>query len=177
MRVWICLLLIVMLPSAVLSQGKFRNRKEESSITYTMKHALHEWDGTSKEVNALMETDAAGEISKVAAVVKVSSFDSKNSNRDSHMLEITDALTYPNITFVSTAVKNLGGGKYLVKGDISFHGQKRPVEMTVTEEKKEDRRIFSSAFVLLLEDFKIERPSLMLVKTDNEMKMVLKMVF
>ena len=141
-----------------------------------MKHALHSWTGESKDLNCVVETDADGRIVKVAATVKVRSFDSKNSNRDAHMLEVTDDLTYPNIKFYSTSIV-FTDKAYLVKGAISFHGVDKPVEMEVQEMKSSKNRTINAQFTLLLEDFKIERPSLFMVKTDNELKITLQAVF
>ncbi|HTP12644.1 MAG TPA: YceI family protein, partial [Bacteroidota bacterium] len=36
--------------------------------------------------------------------VDVTTFDSGNSNRDSHAMEVVDALTYPDVQFTSTSV-------------------------------------------------------------------------
>ena len=99
-----------------------------------MKHALHEWTGVSKDVNCIMETDANGTAQKVAVVVKVSSFDSKNSNRDSHMIEVTEGLSFPNITFSSPSITPNGQGKYKVAGKLSFHGVEKQDEFMMTEE-------------------------------------------
>lgn len=171
------ILLLFIIPASVVAQIKWRAKKEETSISYTMKHPMHEWTGTSKEVNCIMETSEKGEIQKVAAVVKLSTFDSKNSNRDSHMIEVADGLTYPNISFVSTSVSMASPGKYKVNGKINFHGVEKPMEIIINEEKKDNKRIFTGNFQILLEDFKIERPSLMLVKTDNEVLINLRIVF
>lgn len=174
----ICLLAALLsAPGFLHAQIKLRNKKELSEISYTMNHMLHEWTGISRDVTCIMETNDRGEVQKVAALAKVASFDSKNSNRDSHMLEVVQALTYPNIAFESTTIQAQAAGKYQVKGKMTFHGVTRPVEFTVSEEKTGNLRQFSGNFTLLLEDFKIERPSFMMVKTDNEMKVSLKMVF
>jgi polyisoprenoid-binding protein YceI len=141
-----------------------------------MKHALHAWTGTSKEVACAAETNAEGRITRVAATVKVKSFDSQNSNRDAHMLEVTDALTHPNITFSSTTVTPESNG-YLVKGNLIFHGVTKPFEARVTEAQKNGRRMISGRFIFLLEDFGIERPTLMLVKTDNEVEVSFEFYF
>jgi polyisoprenoid-binding protein YceI len=106
----------------------------------------------------------------------VKSFDSQNSNRDAHMLEVTDALTHPNITFSSTTVTPESNG-YLVKGNLSFHGVTKPFEARVTEAQKNGRRMISGRFIFLLEDFGIERPTLMLVKTDNEVEVSFEFYF
>ena len=148
---------------------QIRADKTLSSMTYAMKHALHAWTGTSKEVACAAETDIDGRITRVAATVKVKSFDSQNSNRDAHMLEVTDALTHPNINFSSTSVIPEANG-YMVRGNLTFHGVTKPFETKVTEAKKNGRRIITGRFIFLLEDFGIERPTLMLVKTDNEVE-------
>lgn len=141
-----------------------------------MKHALHSWSGISKDVNCLIQLNAADEIEKVAATVKVSSFDSDNSNRDSHMLEVTDALKYPSITFVSTALEKTAQG-YSVKGNLNFHGVEKPVELQMNETREGAQRRLSGSFIFLLEDYKIVRPSLMMMKTDNEVKVELSFLF
>ena len=173
----IYILVLAITPLLLQAQDKLRANKEESFIAYTMKHPMHEWTGTSKDLNCIMETDAKGVVQKVAAVVKLNTFDSKNSNRDSHLIEVTDGLTYPNISFVSTAVTAAGAGKYKVNGKISFHGVEKPTEFIMAEEVKGSKRTFTGSFQILIEDFKIERPSLMFVKTDNEVKIDLKVVF
>lgn len=174
--------MFALLMIAVVSMNGFaqtkqiRADKSLSSLTYAMKHALHAWTGTSREVACAAETDAGGRITRVAATVRVKSFDSQNSNRDAHMLEVTDALTYPNITFSSNTVTPETDG-YLVRGNLSFHGVTKPFETKVTESKKNGRRIITGRFIFLLEDFGIERPTLMLVKTDNEVEVNLEFHF
>jgi polyisoprenoid-binding protein YceI len=170
MKLWYALLIAALSITNGHAQTKqIRADRSLSSLTYAMKHALHAWTGTSREVACAAETDAEGRITRVAATVRVKSFDSQNSNRDAHMLEVTDALTHPNITFSSTSVTPEAGG-YLVRGNLSFHGVTKPFETKVTEAKKNGRRIITGRFIFLLEDFGIERPTLMLVKTDNEVE-------
>jgi polyisoprenoid-binding protein YceI len=177
MKYWFAILIAFMLQTNSHAQTKqIRADKTLSSITYGMKHALHAWTGTSKEVACAAETNAEGRITRVAATVKVKSFDSQNSNRDAHMLEVTDALTHPNITFSSTTVTPESNG-YLVKGNLSFHGVTKPFEARVTEAQKNGRRMISGRFIFLLEDFGIERPTLMLVKTDNEVEVSFEFYF
>lgn len=177
MKYWFAILAAFMLQTNGHAQTKqIRADKSQSSITYGMKHALHAWTGTSKEVACAAETNAEGRITRVAATVKVKSFDSQNSNRDAHMLEVTDALTHPNITFSSTTVTPESNG-YLVKGNLIFHGVTKPFEARVTEAQKNGRRMISGRFIFLLEDFGIERPTLMLVKTDNEVEVSFEFYF
>lgn len=145
--------------------------KAKSFITYHMVHPMHSWDGISKEVDGVIQyDDKTFQITKVAIVAKVASFDSKSSNRDSHMMEVTEAIKYPTVTFVSTSVKD-DGSSVDVTGTISFHGVSKPIHFIAKEEFADKRKIISGEFILLLEDFKIERPSMLMMKTENEMKM------
>jgi polyisoprenoid-binding protein YceI len=150
--------------------------KTKSYIKYYMKHAVHSWSGISKDLGCVVQLNGKDEIEKVAATVKVKSFDSDNSNRDSHMLEVTDALTYPSISFYSTSV-NRNGSSYTVTGVLNFHGVDKSIAFEITEEKSGKERKLKGGFTFLLEDFKIERPSMFMVKTDNEVKMELFVVF
>jgi polyisoprenoid-binding protein YceI len=176
MRKLLLFCLLICHASGYAQSGQLRADKSKSFIRYGMKHALHSWTGESKDLNCVAEIDADGRIVKVAATVKVRSFDSKNSNRDAHMLEVTDDLTYPNISFYTTSIIPTDKA-YRVKGIISFHGVEKSVEMEVQENKSSKGRTINAEFTLLLEDFKIERPSLFMVKTDNELKITLQAVF
>jgi polyisoprenoid-binding protein YceI len=151
------------------AQQTLRADKANSSIKYFMKHALHSWQGVSQEVNSIVQLNAQGDIEKVAATVPVKSFDSKNSNRDSHMLEVTDALTHPNVSFFSTSVSKTVDG-YDVKGMLNFHGVEKPVNIQAKEVRQGSHRTITGSFIFLLEDHKVERPTLMMVKTDNEVR-------
>ncbi|MDE3235536.1 MAG: YceI family protein [Bacteroidota bacterium] len=147
-----------------------RADKTKSYITYHMSHPLHNWDGTSKEVDAVIQYDAVSRhILKVAALAKVASFDSKNSNRDSHMLEVTDAIKFPSVSFVSSSIV-YSGSSINVSGTLSFHGLNKNISFTANEQEQGSHKIVTGKFVLLLDDFKVERPSMMMMKTDNEMK-------
>jgi len=96
--------------------------KSNSTITYDMNHPLHEWTGVSTEVTSIIITDENRDIiTQVAVSVKFSSFDSKNANRDSHAIEVAEAIKYPNITFNSKSIKQ-EGNKLSVEGTLNFQG-------------------------------------------------------
>ena len=136
-----------------------------------MVHPMHSWDGVCKEVEGIIQyDDQSKQITKVAIVAKVSSFNSKNSNRDSHMMEVTEAIKYPTVSFVSSSVKD-NVNSVEVSGSITFHGVTKQISFTAKEETGSNKKVVSGQFVLLLEDFKIERPSMMMMKTENEMKL------
>ena len=168
---------VLMLIAVLVAVGKTidiktaKADKAKSTIEYHMVHPMHSWDGISKEVEGVIQYEASTNlITKVAILAKVASFDSKNSNRDSHMLELTEAIKYPNVSFVSSSVKD-NGTSVEVAGTITFHGVSKQISFTAKEEFINQHKIVSGNFILLLEDFKIERPSMMMLKTENEFKL------
>ena len=86
--------------------------KDESSITYRIVHPLHEIEATSNDATYRLEIDPAKkEIVSVSAMVDVMTFDSGNSNRDSHAMEVIDAISYPEVSFVSSSVAEVGDSR------------------------------------------------------------------
>ena len=151
--------------------------KHNSIITYHMVHPMHSWDGVSNQIDGVVQfDDKTRQITKVALVSKVSSFDSKSSNRDSHMMEVTEAIKYPNVSFVSSSIKEDGDNLDVI-GVIVFHGVSKEIKFKAKRETVNKQTQVSGEFIVLLEDFKIERPSLMMMKTENEMKMTFSVQF
>jgi len=164
------LLLLLLVPSMMIAQTKKPFDNKNSFVSYEMHHILHTWVGTSKELNGVVQLGADGKIEKVALVSKVSGFDSENSNRDAHMMEVTEALKYPTISFYSTSVVESKPGELDVKGVLQFHGVNKETVFKATAASKGGAAIVSGDLIFLLEDYKIQRPSFMLNKVDNEVK-------
>lgn len=141
-----------------------------SSIKYSMVHKLHRWEGVSKDLKVATKwNEQKNEIEQISIVVNVATFNSGLSSRDSHMMEVLDGLTYPRILFSSSSVQYTTDG-ILVKGKLQFHGVERMIETKVKLEKVNRRWVFSGSFPVLLEDYKVERPSLLFVKVDNKIQ-------
>jgi polyisoprenoid-binding protein YceI len=103
--------------------------KKQSSITYSMRHPLHVWTGVSKEVSSVIISEGEkSNIKQVAVSARVATFDSKNANRDSHMLETIEALKFPNITFSGNVVSTQEK-PYEVSGELTFHGVTKPISV------------------------------------------------
>ena len=135
--------------------------KQHSYIKYKMYHPMHSWVGISRDVNSVILYDKQnGKILEVAVKTKVSSFDSKNANRDSHMIEVTEALKYPYITFVSTAIED-EGDKVKVTGVLQFHGVKKTISFEAQKKDAANKIRVSGGFVVKVTDFDIELPALL----------------
>ncbi len=151
--------------------------KSTSTVTYSMKHPMHDWDGVSKDVNAvIVYNDESKAIEQVAVAIPVASFDSDNSNRDSHAVEAMEGLKYPKVTFSSSDVKS-DGGNITAKGNLTFHGLTKPIEIKGTRKEVGNKLQIDGSFDFLLTDFKVEQPSLLGVKSENQVKMKFKVNF
>jgi len=177
-KFWILMITMTLVVHA-FAQNKVKVNciKEESSITYAMNHPLHTWTGESREINSIILTDETkSTIFQVAVSAKVSTFDSKNANRDSHMMEVTEALKYPNVTFVSSSV-TLEGSDFNSSGTLTFHGVSQPVTLKGTLTKEGNKLTFTGKFSLKMTQFKIDPPSLMGISTNDEFKLEFKVVY
>ena len=149
-----------------------------TTITYEMSHPLHDWSGVSKDVKSVIVTDDKKEtIKRVAVTVKIASFDSQNANRDSHCIEVTEALKFPNINFVSSNIEQ-NGDNLKVTGDLTFHGYKKKITFDATKKKIGNNKIqVNGGFSINMKDFKVDPPSLMGISSDEMIKLSFEAVY
>ncbi|GAB3918349.1 hypothetical protein GCM10028804_08090 [Larkinella terrae] len=152
--------------------------KTHSTVTYTMKHPMHTWDGVSHEVSgAFIYNPDTRQIESGALAIKIASFDSKNANRDSHAIEVLEGLKYPLVTFTTQEVHINTGGALVIVGKLTFHGVTRPVtcQAKLLETGNEFR--IEGSFPVSLSDFLIDRPSLMMVPVEDVMTLKFDLIF
>ena len=154
------------------STSKLMSDTGKSYIRYAMSHPLHDWEGTSKDVKAVVVIDNnTKEIQQTAIAVKVSTFDSHNANRDSHMMEATDAIKYPNVTFTSTSFQK-DQGQETVTGDLTFHGITHSITVPIEEKTAKNGEIeVTGKFAVKMTDYKIDPPSLLGMAADDNIKL------
>ncbi len=151
--------------------------KKESSMTYKIVHPLHEIEATSKEAIYKVDMDVTKkEIESVSADVDVTTFDSGNSNRDSHAMEVIDAITYPEASFVSSSITQ-SGDSLKVAGKITFHGVTRDIVIDAVSIWSSGRVEVRGKFVLSLTAFSIERPSLLMIPVEDALRFTFIAVF
>lgn len=175
-----CLLAITILCAFIkpLAKRKLMADKSLSTVTYAAKHPLHSWEGVSHDVNcAVIYNDETKQPETVAVSIKVASFDSQNNNRDSHAVEVLEGLKYPNVTFVSSDVKAGDNGTLTAKGTLTFHGVAKPVTLQATRKDAGGKMTITGEFPVKMSDHNIERPSLMGLKTEDDMVLKFNVVF
>ncbi len=142
--------------------------KGESFLSYGLVHPMHHITGVSRDFQCTVDLspDTLSSIIKVSALI--SSFDSHNSSRDSHAMEMVEALKYPKVEFVSDSVKG-DGGRYRVSGKLTFHGKTRPIQFLVTGKSSGGKVEITGEFSVKLTDFDVARPTLLFVPTEDKL--------
>jgi polyisoprenoid-binding protein YceI len=175
MHLFLLSLLLIITPVA---PRKLVADKAASTVTYAMKHPLHAWEAVSHEVNcAATYNDETKHLESVAAAIKLNTFDSKDANRDSHGLEIMEAIKYPTVTFASQRIVTNADGSLTAEGKLTFHGIVRPVTMQATQRSEGGKLTVTGNFDYNLTDFNLERPALLGLKTEDAVKMKFVVVF
>lgn len=163
---------------APMAKRKVMADKGSSTVTYAAKHPLHNWEGVSHDVNcAMIYNDETKQPESIAVSIKVASFDSDNNNRDSHAMETLEGIKYPNVTFTSSDVKAEDAGALTAKGTLTFHGVAKPVTLQATRKEASGKMTLTGEFPVTMSDYKIERPSLMGMKTEDGMMLRFNVVF
>jgi len=85
------------------------------------------------------------------------------------LIEFLEALKFPNIIFKSISIKSQNGLSN-IQGLIEFHGIEKNIDVNVELTKMDNTTQINGEFTLNLSDFSIDRPSLLLRKIDNEIK-------
>lgn len=170
-----CILLVT--TSSKAQERKVPADKDSTEIMYHLVHPLHKIDAESKDVECAAEIDpSARSIKSVSVDVDVTTFDSGNSNRDSHAMEVIDAIDYPEASFVSTHIQERGDSLF-VTGKLTFHGVTHDVTISASPKWLPSEVIVNGGFDILLSDYKIERPSLLMIPVDNTLWFTLSAVF
>jgi polyisoprenoid-binding protein YceI len=106
---------------------------------------------------------------RISVKAPVAAFNTGNSNRDSHTLELLDAFKFPFVEFVSDSIRR-DSGDYRVFGHLQFHGVKKPVSFPVEWWNKDGKTHVTAEFKVKLSDHKIKRPTLMMVPTEDVLR-------
>ncbi len=141
---------------------------KQSTLTYHVSHPLHQTEGVSHAARG-KGICHEGQCEFLIAV-PVRSFDSGDSNRDLHMVQVTKGAEFPMVT-VRTKLPESASSSSTVKADleIQFAGQtvhysQVPLELVT---QGSDMRV-AGTIPATLADFKIDPPSLLTLPVKNE---------
>ena len=141
---------------------------KQSTLTYHVSHPLHQTEGVSHAARG-KGICHEGQCEFLIAV-PVKSFDSGDSNRDLHMVQVTRGAEFPMVT-VRTHLPEAASSSPTVKADleIKFAGQTAhfsQVSLELTTQGS-DMRV-TATIPAMLADFKIDPPTLLTMPVKNE---------
>ena len=149
----------------------------ESTLTYHVSHPLHQTDGVSHAARG-KGVCHEGQCDFLIAV-PVKSFDSGDSNRDLHMIQVTRGAEFPIVT-VRTRLPESAANSTNLNADleIQFAGQTahyKQVTFQLTKQGTETK--LSGTIPATLSDFKIDPPTLLTLPVKNEMPVRVEMTW
>ena len=150
------LLLGTLLAMPALAQQKLL--AAQSDISFAIKQMGVPVEGHFKRFDAQIAFDPAKpDTSKIAFTVDVASASFGTPDIDTELPKATWFNTgkFPQATFQSTAIKNLGGGKFEVTGKLGIKGAMRDVQIPVTLAASGANTIASGTFPLKRLAYKI----------------------
>ena len=153
----------------LLAAGDSQWVLEQSTLTYHVSHPLHESEGVTHAARG-KGVCHAGQCDFLIAV-PVKSFESGDTNRDLHMIQVTRAGQFPLITVRSSLPEAAGASTTLhADVEIEFAGQTVAYKQLPFEQTTRDgvTRI-SGTIPATLAAFKIDPPSLFAIPVKNEM--------
>jgi len=105
-----------------------------TSLDFAVRHlGISTVRGHFTKLSGSIEATSDGLLKGVDVTIDAASIDTREPQRDTHLRspDFLDVARYPVLTFRSTAVTPQGKGRYLVQGDLSLHGETRPVTFEV----------------------------------------------
>jgi hypothetical protein len=141
---------------------------QQSTLTYHVSHPLHQVDGVSHAARG-KGICPAGQCNFLVAV-PVKSFDSGDSNRDLHMLQVTRGAEFPMVIvrtqFPETAITS---STIYADLDVQFAGQTAHYKRVPFQRAKQGNDVrITGTIPATCSDFKITPPSFLTVPIKNE---------
>jgi hypothetical protein len=141
---------------------------EESTLTYHVSHPLKQTEGVSHAAKG-KGVCHAGQCDFLIAV-PVKSFDSGDSNRDLHMLQVVRGGQFPLIT-VRTHLPEDASSLATIQADleVQFAGQTMQYKLIAFQHvTKGSDTLITGTIPLTLSDFKIDPPTLLALPVKND---------
>jgi hypothetical protein len=150
---------------------------EQSTITYHVSHPMHHVDGVSHAARG-KGVCHAGQCDFLIAV-PVKSFDSGDSNRDLHTLQVARGGQFPMVS-LRTQLPEEASASATIHADleIEFAGQTAKYKQVSFEQVTDGNETrISGTIPTTLTDFKIDPPSLLAIPVKNEIPVSVEMTW
>lgn len=168
-------LLFLILPVMVLADSQWN--LTSSTLTYQASHPFHHVEGISHAARGKGQCQTGKCEFLIATPVK--SFDSGDSNRDLHMLQVTRGGQFPMVVVRTEFPGNdIQNGTIHVDLEVQFAGQTVHYKQVPFQLKVEGNKVHLTGTIpATLTDFKIDAPSLLTIPIKNDIPVVVDMTW
>jgi polyisoprenoid-binding protein YceI len=116
-----------------LVAGSWTIDADHSDVSFSVRHLMvSKVRGQFTRFEGIIEIAREPSDSSVVATIDMSSVDTRNADRDTHLrsTDFFDVERYPTMSYRSTGIRPVAEG-YVVDGFLSLHGVTRPVELAI----------------------------------------------
>jgi polyisoprenoid-binding protein YceI len=121
-----------------MTNTKWALDSTHSSVDFSVRHMMiANVKGTFNNFNATIEADPTDlTTAKIEFTVETASVDTRNQDRDAHLVsaDFFDVENHPTMNFVATKIEKTDDGEYNVTGDLTLRGVTKPETFAVTFE-------------------------------------------
>lgn len=137
-----------------------------SGVTFQIRHMDISWiPGRFNQFSGEFTLDSADPAkSSFKMTIPMDSVDTNNAQRDGHLKsgDFFNTKQYPTMEFASTSVTPTQAGTYQVTGNLSLHGETKPVTFELkggkmVEMKGQQRTGFSTSFIVKRSEFNVAK--------------------
>lgn len=171
----VCAVLLFAISASLHAQNQWV--LQESTLTWHVSHPMHEVEGTSHAAKGKGNC-SAGECDFLIAV-PVNTFNSGDSNRDLHTLQVVRGGQYPMVV-VRTRIpqSELSAPTLYADIDVQFSGQTAHYAHVAFQRKAHGSDVeITGTIPATCSDFKIDRPSFLTVPIKNEIPVTVDLVW
>ncbi len=114
------------------AQSSWNLDPAHSSVEFEVPHLMISTvTGRFKSFEGSLTTGEKLNNARLSGRIDVSSIDTENKDRDSHLLgkDFFNYKEFPYIEFNTTSINEIGNGKYILYGELKINGIKRPIQL------------------------------------------------
>lgn len=162
------LLAIALFAGPVASPAQTQWLLDSSTLTYHMSHPMHQVDGVSTAAKGKGTCEREQCSFLIAAPVR--SFNSGDSNRDLHMLQVTRGAQFPMVVVRAVLPRPVEpSGTVYADLEVQFAGQSAHYQHVPFQETTSGRAVHIAGTIpARCSDFKIDPPSFLTIRIKDE---------
>jgi polyisoprenoid-binding protein YceI len=160
----------------------FRIDPRRSKVWIEARSSMHPIHGEADGLEGSIQADLAdgrihvAEGPNIQIELPVDKLKSGKKLEDAEMMRRIDARRYPTIRGETTEFKE-NGGRYRVRGDLTFHGVTRQVEGEVTISAPDERSlVIEGEQTFDIRDFGVQPPKILMLKVHPDVRVRVKVV-